>query len=515
MRHYSFRLFTGLLVLYVTACAPSSNDQQGVNSGSVAPERLFLQQISSHSAIVKWRGNSQVACWSPRINGLESGRCEQGSLTEGNHWEILLNGLVPDTEYLYSVGGYANAKLRFRTAPVTGQLPGDDSVHIWIVGDSGTESAKVDHGHSNKGKAAKTLAGYQHYRAANNSKPTDLMLMLGDNAYTEGTDEQWQVAVFDVFADVLSQTALYSTIGNHEMGAGVIKAEYLSEKYPALVGDFKGDLWIGGVSTSSDANSYATAEDKTPRRIPYLDILTLPSNAELGGKPSNTEQYYSFNYGNVHVISLDSQLSARDKHQRLAMRKWLVGDLLNNRLDWTIVIFHHPVYTKGSHDSDEAAASRMGIDQPIIDMRREFTSVFEDYGVDLVFSGHSHSYERSWYLQGHRGDASSFNAVQHTELNTDGLPAIGYGEEAYQQLSISSQQDDKVVYTVAGSSGHVSMADGKLDHPAHAIQKNDPRQRHGLAEQGSVVVDASSNQLIARFINEKGAVLDTVVIQRD
>ena len=50
--------------------------------------------------------------------------------------------------------------------------------------------------------------------------------------------------------------------------------------------------------------------------MPYLNIFSLPAAGESGGVASGTEQYYSVNYGNVHVVSLDSQLSARDPDQR-------------------------------------------------------------------------------------------------------------------------------------------------------------------------------------------------------
>ena len=147
-------------------------------------------------------------------------------------------------------------------------------------------------------------------------------------------------------------------------------------------------------------------------------------------------------------------------------------------------------------------------------MRKEFTPVFEDYGVDLVYGGHSHSYERSYYLNGHTGDANTFDPKLHAELNAKGEAASGNGEESYQQISAGSQQDDKVVYTVAGNSGKVSLSKGKLDHPAHIVQTLDPQQRRGLAELGSVVIDANRTELTARFINEKGEVRDTVVIRR-
>jgi len=187
----------------------------------------------------------------------------------------------------------------------------------------------------------------------------------------------------------------------------------------------------------------------------------------------------------------------------------------SHQQDWTIVIFHHPPYTKGSHDSDAAAvAATFGVDQPIITMREEFTPIFESYGVDMVYSGHSHTYERSYYLNGHRGDAKSFNPNKHAELNAAGKIASGQTDQAYQQISPSTQLDDKVVYTVAGSAGKVDTGKGKLDHPAHALQPRDPLQRHGLAELGSVVLEATRSELSAFFINNKGIVLDSVTLLR-
>ncbi len=500
--------------LLVAACAEFAGVGKPLVQGAEAPSRLFLQQISSQSAIIKWRGEADYACASPREETLKRATCRRSVLTEGNHNEVLLDGLRADTEYVYSVGGYAADTLRFRTAPEPGELPADGSVHILILGDSGTESSRIKGRAPFAGLSTQVLNGYLAYQRETQSKPADLLLMLGDNAYMEGTDEEWQQAVFDVYPELLSQTPLWSTIGNHEMGAAIIDVSLLGEKIAKQLGKTEGELVLGGVSTSSDPNSYVTSNNRTPRRMPYLDILSLPANAELGGVPSGTEQYYSFDYGNVHVVSLDSQLSMRDPLQRSAMREWLEADLSANELDWTIVIFHHPVYTKGSHDSDTKPASRFGIDQPILDLRTEFTSVFEQHGVDITFSGHSHSYERSWYLHGHRGDANTFDAKKHAELNAAGKPAIGHGDEAYHQHSWGSDKDDKVVYTVAGSSGHVKMGHGKLDHPAHAIQQNDPKKRHGLEEMGSVVIDATATDLTARFINEKGAVLDTVVIKK-
>ena len=495
----------------MTACGatppqdiPAIASPVSAESDPQRPPRLFLQQVSSDTAIVKWRGDAEQSCLAQSTEDLKLGKsCVTARVTESNHKEALFTGLVADTQYYYSVGPYSDKSLRFRTAPQTGKLPADNNIHIWIIGDSGTATEQYVPGvFTHPGEAKAVMDGYLDYNARQSNEALDLFLLLGDNAYVAGTDDQWQGAVFDLYTELLGQAATWPTIGNHEMGMGAIE-------HPV-----KGKLYYPGASTSTDPNAYIGKDSKHIGRMPYLDIFTLPTKGEVGGVPSGNEQYYSFNYGNVHIVSLDSQLTARDEQQRAVMKQWLISDLSSNNQDWTVVIFHHPPYTKGSHDSDTAPSRYLGIDDPIVDMRLEFTPVFEDYGVDLVYGGHSHAYERSFYLHGHTGDADSFVAEKHTELNAAGKPARGNGDESYPQISANSRKDDKVVYTVAGSSGKVSLGKGKLDHPAHIVQKADPQQRRGLAELGSVVLDAGATELTARFINDKGQVLDTVTIQR-
>jgi len=235
--------------------------------------------------------------------------------------------------------------------------------------------------------------------------------------------------------------------------------------------------------------------------MPYLNIFTLPTDGEIGGLASGTEQYYSFDYANVHIVSLDSQLSMRDSDSRAAMLQWLKDDLMANSLDWTIVIFHHPPYTKGSHDSDKDLG---GVDQPIFALREEFTPVFEQYGVDLAYAGHSHIYERSYYIKGHTGLSDTFDAATMAELNDVGGPANGQGAESYGQITRDGT-DDKVVYTVAGNGGQVTTTSAGFPHPANFFSE---------LELGSVVIDADAQRLEASFVDVNGAVLDSFVMTR-
>jgi hypothetical protein len=472
----------------LVACSDSSDsilDSSLCSGTEVNPERLFIQQLGSDRAIIKWRGNSAGAeeastlCYGQDQDAMPIESLNDAVVTATGHSEVLISGLEADTTYFYSVGGAASApdNRHFTTAPASGSLPGDGNIRIWIVGDSGV-------GGEDKPEAAQVRDGFLSYVDNSGGEVADLFLMLGDNAYRQGTDNEHQKAVFDVYPSILEKTPLWPTIGNHEMGTL-------------------------GVSTSPDPDSYTVlGEDDIDKPdaapdspMPYLNIFTLPTSAETGGLASGTEQYYSFDYSNVHIASLDSQLAIRDDAQRAAMLQWLIDDLSANTLDWTIVIFHHPPYTKGSHDSDEELG---GIDQPIFAIREEFTPVFEDYGVDLAYAGHSHIYERSYYIQDHTGLSPSFDAATMAELNGSGAPANGQGDETYTQLT-SSGTDDKVVYTVAGNGGKVTFTSAGFPHPAHFFSE---------LTLGSVVIDLTETTLDAKFIGINGDVLDSFTMTR-
>lgn len=497
-----FTLTTGILAT-LGACSDGSDKVANLCKGAeVASTRLFLQQLTATSVIIKWRGEATTACIGTQQDKL---RIETAaSATDGDHKEALFTGLTPETMYYYSVGGASNAPegQYFSTSPEDGQLPGDGNTRIWLIGDSGTGGD--DEREEHEGEAAQVLAGMEKFVAAD-GEAIDLFLMLGDNAYEMGSDFNYQQAVFETYPALLKMLSLWPTIGNHEMGVG--------ETIP-----------LGGLGTSADPNVYRASTDDEFSRMPYLDIFSLPAGGEAGGVTSGTEQYYSFNYGNVHIVSLDSQLSARDDAQRATMRAWLMDDLSTNEQDWTVVIFHHPPYSKGAnHDSDHADTRFFDIPQK--DMREEFVPVFDDYGVDLVYGGHSHSYERSYYLHNHIGTSDTFSTAEHAELvdSDPASPASGRGAESYAQLSpTSGGVDDRVVYTVAGNSGKADHDSGVTNpeqwllHAAHIEQPADAEipPRRGLPVLGSVVVDASADLLVASFIDVDGEVLDRFTITR-
>ena len=398
----------------------------------------YLQRPSSTSVVVRWRTSiptdSVVAYGKPGDPSLLA-----VDATPTSEHVVTIAGLQPATEYLYSVGtttgalAGGDAATTFRTAPAAGaRVP----IRVWVLGDSGTANAN----------AAAVRNAWLNFSAA---RRADVWLMLGDNAYQSGTDAEYQAAVFDMYPSVLRNTPLWPTLGNHD----------------------------GISSLSMPAPSG-----------PYYDMFTLPSGGESGGVVSGTESYYSFDHGNVHFICLNSE--NQDRSVNGAMLTWLNQDLANATSDWIIAFWHHPPYSKGSHDSDSLTDSggRM------VEMRERVLPILEDWGVDLVLSGHSHSYERSFLIDRHYGFSNTFTA----SMKVDGGNGRPSGDGAYEKPSNGIGAHEGAVYVVAGTSGETSG--GALNHPAMFLSLN---------VLGSLVLDFAGDRLDATFLGSTGGARDT------
>ncbi|MCA8943531.1 MAG: metallophosphoesterase family protein, partial [Planctomycetes bacterium] len=402
-----------VLAVEVHQSSPSSADLRFdgeflVNDEIVTLTRgPYLQRVSPDSAVIRWRtsGATDSSVWIGPAPGSLVVAATDPALRSDH--EVLVSGLAAATDYYYAVGSVGGmlagdtADHSFRTHPTIGSsVP----TRIWAIGDSGT--ANLD--------AGAVRDAYLGYAAGAH---TDVWLMLGDNAYFSGFDLEYQVAVFDMYSELLRNTCVWPTIGNHD-------------------------------AYTADSDSMTGA---------YYDIFTLPMAGESGGLASGTEAYYSFDHGDIHFVCLDSQDT--DRSATGAMFTWLRQDLQNTLANWVIAFWHHPPYSKGSHDTDNPFDSG----GRSWDMRGEALPILEEAGVDLVLCGHSHSYERSYLLNGHYKTSSTL-APEHVLDSGDGDPAVD-GEYAKATLGIAPAEG--AVYVVAGSSGIVGP--GTLDHPAMCV----------------------------------------------
>jgi hypothetical protein len=394
----------------------------------------YLQMGTPNSIVVRWRTDTATDS-RVRYGG------SPGSLTQfadnpavTTEHEVAVTGLSPDMQSYYSVGTTSatlaggDSTYFWITFPPTGTPA---PTRVWVLGDSGTANSSA-------------IAVRDAYFNATGTRHTDVWLMLGDNAYNNGTDAEYQSAVFNIYPTMLRKSVMFPALGNHDTA----QATQFVDTYP------------------------------------YFSIFTLPRNGECGGVASGTEHYYSFDFGNLHFICLDSMTANRSANG--AMATWVQNDLAATTRDWVVAFWHHPPYTKGSHNSDTEIE--------LIEMRQNFLPILEAGGVDLALAGHSHSYERSFLIDGHYGLSTTFGSSNLVDGSS------GHDPSPYQKPS-GLPAHAGAVYTVAGSSGQISG--GTLNHPAMFVSLN---------VLGSVVLDFTTNRLDLQFIDSAGLVRDTFAI---
>jgi len=105
----------------------------------------------------------------------------------------------------------------------------------------------------------------------------------------------------------------------------------------------------------------------------------------------NGEVYYSFDYANAHIISLNSNTRDAPYQPGEAQTEWLIEDLKANQdKEWIIVFFHHPLF-------------RCHPTRGITGQRWVWQPIFDEYGVDLVVNGHDHYYQRTYAIASYSG----------------------------------------------------------------------------------------------------------------
>jgi hypothetical protein len=149
---------------------------------------------------------------------------------------------------------------------------------------------------------------------------------------------------------------------------------------------------------------------------PYGDLLKagVKFYASLGNhdltserlyKPFNMggSRYYSFHRGNATFLALDSNYMDPEQVN------WLTRQLATAPPGWKICFFHHPLYSDGkAHGS-------------ALDLRARLQPLFVRYGVNVVFSGHDHVYERLkpqhgiyYFVEGNSGALRYHNLRRHS-----------------------------------------------------------------------------------------------------
>ena len=386
----------------------------------------YLQLVTANSIFIHWRTDTSTdtkVWYGTSPNNLTDSLYSSSSIKDH---EINITGLNPNSFYYYAVGD-SNGQMvggdndhYFKTAPTS-----NEPIRVWVLGDAGKR---------NDDQAAVRDAYYNY--VGNNH--IDMMLLLGDNAYADGTQAHYQEAWFESaygYPDRLINSVMWSTFGNHD-----------------------------GVSSDSGTETG-----------PYYEIFNFPKNAEAGGVASGTEAYYSFDYGNMHIICLNSH--DIDASAGSPMIQWLEDDVNANTKDWLIAMFHHPAYKSS-----------------ITPLETNALPLLEDAGCDLVLVGHNHRYERSWCINGHYGTPSQFDPAT---MNIDDGDGKIDGDGAYTK----NLGGPGTVYVTTGSAG--SASSGNNAHPIMHLSA-------GVL--GSVELLVDDNQMDLKFIDSNGNIEDYFTI---
>lgn len=188
------------------------------------------------------------------------------------------------------------------------------------------------------------------------------------------------------------------------------------QKFPFTFTIMLGDNIYGGKSP---------AELQRKFELPYKPLLDADVQfyASLGNHDDtnerfykffnmNGQRYYSFKKGNAHFFVLDSDYM--DPQQL----DWLEKELANSGADWKICYFHHPLYSSAAFHGSST------------ELRTVLEPVFVKHGVQVVFSGHDHVYERVkpqkgiyYFVEGASGE------LRYGNLKKTDLTAVGYDKD--------------------------------------------------------------------------------------
>ena len=270
---------------------------------------------------------------------------DDGSMTYIHEGTII--DLTPDTKYEYRIGYSTDRRSDWYPLETAGA--GEYEVLIYPDSQSGDYS------------------GWEQLvkNSADRNPNAALYISMGDLVDNGEQAYQWRTWL-DSIKPLSARIPLAPTLGNHEM---------------------------------------YTLDWKMREPRAYLNYFDVPSN----GNTTFDRHYYSYDYGDVHYVVLDTQLyesTHEDNHDVHhpdlydVQVQWLRQDLASNTKKWTVVLMHRDPF---QYAFNRPGASRAaGFDEEGV----LFMPIFDEFNVDLVLSAHLHSYRNRGHVRNFDRDAS-------------------------------------------------------------------------------------------------------------
>lgn len=287
-----------------------------------------------------------------------------------------LNGLIPG-----SIFGYEVLKDGKEVFTSTGKAPrlGAKRWRMVALGDCG------------RGTPEQAKVAFEM-----NKSNADLCLITGDIVYDEGRASEYETKFWNYYngpvSDRTKGTSMMRRVpfvpvpGNHD----ILNPDLT--RYP------DGLAYFYNFSVPQNGPKLSLDDPNSPRATGK----NLENFLKTAGTNYPTIANYSFDYGNVHFLVLNSNPNVN--WATSSLRDWIRNDLKQVKPDqWTIVSYHHPEFQSSLvHANDK--------------QMRILSDLFAENKVDLVLTGHVHNYQRSRPIQ------ESFKSLLSSSLNQNDWP---------------------------------------------------------------------------------------------
>ncbi|MGA3127930.1 MAG: metallophosphoesterase family protein [Candidatus Korobacteraceae bacterium] len=390
-----YLMFTGVSAGNCTSqtgpYGPCANTNANENVGNTSME-VGWQDTVSQTDTISW---GTTTAYGHSASVPEVAVPASWNAAYGHQHFYTITGLTPGTKYYYQVSGTSiSATGSFITAPPSNAT----AVKFIGMGDSRSQPFAL----ANLQQAVQNLVAQP-----GNANFAALTVLNGDWVSTDG-ESYWTNEYFD---NISSQKAFSATFpvagakGNHD----------------------------------NHSNNSATLPKYFPMPFMLGNLVPLGGTQLANGQdPYYTDLFGSFDYGSVHFTVVDEFTTdiGYNQHQY----NWVASDLAaansNPNTQWKILIYHEPAWSAGS-DGDASAMQLLD-------------RLVTEYGVDLVFCGHSHNYARTGAYN--VTQAGGTNTASSGSYITPGVPHIttgGGGAPIYQP---------NITNFTAGSYPHVLTA---------------------------------------------------------
>jgi len=375
-----------------------------------------------------------------------------------------LTNLPLDSEVRYRVmlGSNVVREAAFRT-----RASAEKPIRFALVGD-------MVNGKAAQNAIAKRIAG---------EKP-DFMLALGDIVYPTGRVNQYMHYFWKTYnepgeggeAPFMASVPIYPVLGNHDVGA----------KLP-LIPDALGAYY------------FLHPPKNGPGDGPWTTPLGPDKAVAAKFRTLNVDSYphlsaYSFDYGPAHVMVLDSNQSGNVDAPKL--RAWVDEDLKSTKACWKFVCFHNPSFSSsGQHYTEQSV--------------RLWHPIFEARGVDMVFTGHVHNYQRTVPLK-----FAPSSPKRDKKGRVDGTFTLDKTFDGE-----SNTRPNGVIHIVAGGGGATLYGPGiektaPLLKREHGDNYADYTARMVVDRHSYVAIDLTPEKLTLRAIDVDGKPIETISVTK-